>query len=167
MVEDDKMEWSYRYGAFGNLEQKRLLKSHFGDNDSNYHNWEYTLTGVDGAHAIYNGVQHHDGSERKVSLFVEKYLVNGGSVAIDRDNNRTYYVSDNMGNVRAVIRDSVGGDRGYEHYDQTPFGDSTLTYSGLGSRFSYGAKEMNPENGYFAMGARLYDLTGMAPEKEF
>jgi RHS repeat-associated protein len=27
----------------------------------------------------------------------------------------------------------------------------------MGSRFSYGAKEMNPENGYFAMGARLYD----------
>jgi hypothetical protein len=40
-----------------------------------------------------------------------------------------------------------------------------LTYAGLGSRFSYGAKEMNPENGYFAMGARLYDATGLDPKK--
>ena len=59
--------------------------------------------------------------------------------------------------MRLVVRDSVNNQLGYEHYDQTPFGDSTLTYSGKGSRFSYGAKELNPENGYFKMGTRLYD----------
>ena len=155
--QDTIMQWRYRYGAFGNLEQKRLYRSDFGDEGNNYHKWEYNLTGLMGTHAIYNGVQHNNGTDRKVHMFVEKYLVNGGEVTIDKDFNRSISITDNIGNVRLVVRDSVNNQLGYEHYDQTPFGDSTLTYSGKGSRFIYGAKKLNPENGYFKMGARLYD----------
>ena len=169
----DHWDWRYRYSAVGGREQKRLYYSPHGDSSvvnpdpgtgvdcSFSHPWEYYLRGAGGeVLAVYSGRQTvgpGEYSERRVYMYANSYLVNGGQMVRLANGCKEFAVNDNLGSVRAVINVDTSNNVSARHYDYKPYGDTLNTTEDTELRQGFIGSQLDQESRYIAMGARMYD----------
>ena len=173
MTYADHWDWRYRYSAVGGREQKRLYYSPHGDSSvvnpdpesvvdcSFSHPWEYYLRGAGGeVLAVYSGRQTvgpGEYSERRVYMYANSYLVNGGQMVRLANGCKEFAVNDNLGSVRAVINVDTSNNVSARHYDYKPYGDTLNTTEDTELRQGFIGSQLDQESRYIAMGARMYD----------
>ncbi|TNE36780.1 RHS repeat-associated core domain-containing protein, partial [bacterium] len=145
--------WIYRYNENGQLESKKLYTSDSGDYCGT-HSWMYNKFGAFGdLKAVYHGKQNYDGI-RDVVFYPEKYLSANGLIEIYPDGTKEYNILDNMNSTRLKVKEN---DTTLIYSDYEPYGEGQLNTTDEIPKRGYMGNHKSRENGYFQMGARLYN----------
>ena len=100
---------------------------------------------------------YNDGIEYKGTVNPKLYYIATEDGYIDSTLQYNYYLKDHLGNIRKVLNATTRTVTQTTNY--YPFGLATTTTGTSKNKYLYNGKEIQPSNGYYDYGARMYDAS--------
>ena len=100
---------------------------------------------------------YNDGIEYKGTVNPKLYYIATEDGYIDSTLQYNYYLKDHLGNIRKVLNATTRTVTQTTNY--YPFGLAITTTGTSKNKYLYNGKELQPSNGYYDYGARMYDAS--------
>ena len=100
---------------------------------------------------------YNDGIEYKGTVNPKLYYIATEDGYIDSTLQYNYYLKDHLGNIRKVLNATARTVTQTTNY--YPFGLAITTTGTSKNKYLYNGKEIQPSNGYYDYGARMYDAS--------
>ena len=100
---------------------------------------------------------YNDGIEYKGTVNPKLYYISTEDGYIDSTLQYNYYLKDHLGNIRKVLNATTRTVTQSTNY--YPFGLVITTTGTSKNKYLYNGKEIQPSNGYYDYGARMYDAS--------